>query len=90
VNGAVFGRTGARLERNGGDIVGYTRLTGEDQKTTLTMMTVFHKTADRNAREHRGRVVKTNADEVMLEFKDPTNAVRQSTKPALRKPGCFF
>ncbi|MFC1574724.1 adenylate/guanylate cyclase domain-containing protein [Gemmatimonadota bacterium] len=62
------------------DIVGYTRLTGEDQKTALTMMTVFHKTVDRNAREHRGRVVKTNADEVMLEFKDPTNAVRAASE----------
>ena len=29
------------------DIVGYTRLTGDDQKTALTMMSVFHKAADR-------------------------------------------
>ncbi len=57
------------------DIVGYTRLTGEEQKTALTVMSVFHKAADRVARENRGRLVKTVADEVVLEFKDVQNAV---------------
>ncbi|MFC1574730.1 hypothetical protein ACFL3Z_01480 [Gemmatimonadota bacterium] len=37
------------------DIVGYTRLTGEDQNAALTLISVFHKVVDRLAREHKGR-----------------------------------
>ncbi|MFC1574702.1 adenylate/guanylate cyclase domain-containing protein [Gemmatimonadota bacterium] len=62
------------------DIVGYTALTGADQKTGLTVMSVFHKAADRVARENRGRYVKAVADEVMLEFRDPSDAVRGASQ----------
>jgi class 3 adenylate cyclase len=57
------------------DLVGYTSLTGEDQAKALTLMSVFHKAADRVARENSGRLVKTVADEVMLEFKRAQRAV---------------
>jgi class 3 adenylate cyclase len=57
------------------DIVGYTRLTGEDQKTSLTLLTVFYKAASHVSRQHRGRLVNTVADEVVFEFKDARDAV---------------
>jgi class 3 adenylate cyclase len=62
------------------DIVGYSALTGADQKAGLTVMSVFHKAADRVARENRGRFVKAVADEVMLEFQAPLHAVRAASQ----------
>jgi class 3 adenylate cyclase len=41
---------------------------------------VFHKVVDRLAREHRGRVVKTVADEALLVFDDTTRAVRAAAE----------
>ena len=48
---------------------------GEDQAKALTMIPAFHKAADRVARENGGRLVKTVADEVLLEFRKPQKAV---------------
>lgn len=62
------------------DMVGFTALTGSDENTGLTIMTVFHQAADRVARENNGRFVKAVADEVMLEFEDAIDAVRAATE----------
>jgi len=62
------------------DIVGYTRLTREDQNTALALMTVFHRMTDRVAREHHGRLVKSVADEVVLEFQNARDAVRAASE----------
>ena len=54
------------------DLAGHT---GADQNETLKMMSAFHKAADRVARENQGRLVRTVADEVLLEFANPHHAV---------------
>ena len=44
------------------------------------MMSVFHKAAALVARENRGRLVKTMADEVVLEFTEPHSAVKAASE----------
>ena len=39
------------------------------------MMSVFHRQARRAAEQNKGRLVKTIGDEVLLEFKEPQQAV---------------
>jgi len=57
------------------DIVGYTALTSESEDDALTLMSVFHRQARRAAEQNKGRLVKTIGDEVLLEFKEPGQAV---------------
>jgi len=57
------------------DIVGYTALTSESEDDALTMMSVFHRVARKSAEQNKGRLVKTIGDEVLLEFKEPGQAV---------------
>lgn len=52
------------------DLVGYTALTAEDRKAALTLVSVFHKSARRVVNKHRGRLVKSIGDAVLMEFLD--------------------
>ena len=57
------------------DIIGYTALTAESEDDALTLMSVFHRQARRAAEQNKGRLVKTIGDEVLLEFKEPQQAI---------------
>ena len=56
-------------------IIGYTALTSESEDDALTLMSVFHRAARKAAEQNKGRLVKTIGDEVLLEFKEPRQAV---------------
>src|SRR4030095_11313442 len=60
-----------------GDIAGYGRLMGADEEGTLHQLKAHRKElVDPNITEHRGRVVKTTGDGMLVEFVSVVDAVR--------------
>ena len=59
------------------DIAGYSRLMGVDEEGTLRQLKVHRKELiDRKITEHRGRIVKTTGDGMLVEFVSVVDAVR--------------
>src|SRR6266852_1070900 len=59
------------------DVVGYSRLMGEDEEGTLAALkTLWRDLSDPKIREHRGRIVKTTGDGLLVEFGSVVDAVR--------------
>jgi adenylate cyclase len=60
-----------------GDIAGYSRLMGADEEGTLRQLKAHRKElVDPKITEHRGRVVKTTGDGMLVEFVSVVDAVR--------------
>ena len=74
--------TGERVERRlaavlAADIAGYTLLMGRDEEGTLSQLKVFRKTlVDPTIAAHRGRIVKTTGDGMLVEFASAVDAAR--------------
>ena len=72
----------ARVERRlaaimAGDIVGYSRLMGIDEEGTLRQLKAHRKELiDPKITEHRGRIVKTTGDGMLVEFASAVDAAR--------------
>ncbi len=59
------------------DIAGYSRLMGRDEENTLAQLKVLRKTlVDPGIASHRGRIVKTTGDGMLVEFASAVDAVR--------------
>jgi adenylate cyclase len=59
------------------DVVGYSRLMGVDEEGTLAALkTVRRAVADPKIKEHRGRIVQTAGDGLLVEFASVVDAVR--------------
>src|SRR5216683_93544 len=59
------------------DVVGYSRLMGTDDEGTLaTLRAIRRELGDPKIREHRGRIVKTTGDGLLVEFASVVDAVR--------------
>jgi len=59
------------------DVAGYSRLMGEDEEGTLAALkTLRRELADPRIKEHRGRIVKTTGDGLLVEFASIVDAVR--------------
>jgi adenylate cyclase len=80
-----FGRvtlSGERAERRlaailAGDIAGYSRLMGLDEEGTLAALKGHRRAVvDPKIAEHRGRIVKTTGDGILVEFASVVDAVR--------------
>jgi TolB-like protein/tetratricopeptide (TPR) repeat protein len=63
------------------DVAGYSRLMGADEEGTLARLKA-HRTEviDPKIAEHRGRVVKTTGDGILIEFSSVVDAVRCATE----------
>ena len=74
--------SGGRVERRlaailAVDVAGYSRLMGEDEEGTLAALrAVRRELGDRKITEHRGRIVKTTGDGLLVEFASVVDAVR--------------
>jgi adenylate cyclase len=74
--------SGERIERRlaailAADVAGYSRLMGEDEEGTLTALrAVRRELVDSKIAEHRGRIVKTTGDGLLVEFASIVDAVR--------------
>ncbi|MGY4368932.1 TolB-like protein/class 3 adenylate cyclase/tetratricopeptide (TPR) repeat protein [Bradyrhizobium sp. LB1.3] len=59
------------------DVAGYSRLMGEDEEGTLTRLKAVRKNlVDPTIAAHRGRIVKTTSDGMLVEFASAVDAVR--------------
>ena len=59
------------------DVAGYSRLIGADEEGTLgALKAVRRELADPKIAEHRGRIVKTTGDGILVEFASVVDAVR--------------
>src|SRR3977135_16576 len=59
------------------DIAGYSRLIGADEEGTLAQLKAFRKTLlDPTIAKHRGRIVKTTGDGMLVEFASAVDAAR--------------
>jgi adenylate cyclase len=73
---------GERVERRlaailAADVAGYSRLMGEDEEGTLAALRAIRRElGDPMIAEHRGRIVKTTGDGLLVEFASVVDAVR--------------
>jgi adenylate cyclase len=58
------------------DVVGYSRLMGEDEEGTLQALRAHRAAADPLVAQHGGRIVKTTGDGVLVEFGSVVGAVQ--------------
>src|SRR5438094_5993240 len=59
------------------DVAGYSRLMGEDEEGTLAALKAIRRElVDPKIAEHRGRIVKTTGDGMLVEFASVVDAVR--------------
>jgi TolB-like protein/class 3 adenylate cyclase len=74
--------TGERVERRlaavlAADVAGYSRLMGSNEEGTLARLKAVRKTlVDPTIASHRGRIVKTTGDGMLVEFASAVDAVR--------------
>jgi adenylate cyclase len=74
--------TAERVERRlaavlAADVAGYSRLMGTDEEGTLARLKAVRKTlVDPTIAKHRGRIVKTTGDGMLVEFASAVDAVR--------------
>ena len=73
---------GERVERRlaavlAADVAGYSRLMGRDEERTLAQLKMLRKTlVDPTIAAHRGRIVKTTGDGMLVEFASAVDAAR--------------
>ena len=59
------------------DIAGYSRLMGRDEERSLAELKMLRKTlVDPSIASHRGRIVKTSGDGMLVEFASAVDAAR--------------
>jgi adenylate cyclase len=58
------------------DVVGYSRLMGEDEEATIRTITTYRGIIDTLVQEHRGRVVDSPGDNLLAEFASVVDAVQ--------------
>src|SRR5260370_19451600 len=70
-----------------GDVAGYSRLMGADEEGTLERLKALrHELVDPKIAEHRGRIVKTAGDGLLVEFASVVDAVRCAVEVQLAMP----
>ena len=57
------------------DVVGYSRLMGEDEEATIETLTDYRKVFTSEIKKHRGRVVDAKGDAILAEFASVVDAV---------------
>jgi class 3 adenylate cyclase/pimeloyl-ACP methyl ester carboxylesterase len=59
------------------DVAGYSRLMGSDEEGTLAQLKMHRRDlTDRRIKKHRGRIIKTTGDGMLVEFASAVDAVR--------------
>src|SRR3981189_3808356 len=75
--GAAGGQPRRRAAIRAADGAGYSRLTGADEEGTLERLKALRRELlDPKIAEHRGRIVKTTGDGLLVEFASVVDAVR--------------
>ena len=58
------------------DVVGYSRLMGADEESTIETLTAYRKVFTSEIKKHRGRVVDAKGDAILAEFASVVDAVK--------------
>ena len=58
------------------DVVGYSRLTGEDQELALELLSEHDKVLHQNTKHYNGEIIKKTGDGICCIFDDPVNAIK--------------
>ena len=58
------------------DVVGYSRLMGEDEDTTVQTLTTYRDIISSLIKDHKGRVVDSPGDNILAEFVSVVNSLR--------------
>jgi adenylate cyclase len=58
------------------DVVGYSRLMGEDEDTTVPTLTTYRDVISSLIKDHKGRVVDSPGDNILAEFVSVVNSLR--------------
>jgi len=58
------------------DVVGYSRLMGEDEDTTVQTLTTYREVISSLIKDHKGRVVDSPGDNILAEFASVVNSLR--------------
>ena len=58
------------------DVAGYSRLMGEDEAATVQTLTAYQKIMTELIQQHRGRVVDSPGDNLLVEFSSVVDAVQ--------------
>ena len=62
------------------DVVGYSRLMGDDEAATLRTLADYRKVMAETTELHRGRVIDAPGDAMLAEFASPVEAVRSASE----------
>ncbi len=57
------------------DVVGYSRLMGDNEEATIRTLTNYRAAMGNLIKQHRGRVVDTTGDNLLAEFASAVDAV---------------
>ena len=58
------------------DVVGYSRLMGEDEDSTVQILTTYREVISSLIKDHKGRVVDSPGDNILAEFVSVVNSLR--------------
>ncbi len=62
------------------DVVGYSRLMGADDESTIETLTAYRKVFTSEIKKHRGRVVDAKGDAILAEFVSVVDAVNSAVE----------
>src|ERR1700733_5446006 len=86
--GVFFDRRARGTATGGGAGGGYSRVMGPDEEGTLARLKAVRKSlVDPTIAKHRGRIVKTTGDGMLVEFASAVDAVRCGPKSSRAWPG---
>ena len=73
------------------DVVGYSRLMGVNEERTLAQLQAHQRELlEPSISEHRGRIVKTTGDGMLVEFASVVDALRCAMQRYRRRSGSSF
>ena len=58
------------------DVVGYSKLTGEDQELALELLSEHDKILHQNTKHYSGNIIKKTGDGICALFENPDNAIK--------------
>ena len=62
------------------NVVGYSRLMGDDEESTIETLTAYRKVFASEIKKHRGRVVDAKGDAILAEFASVVDAVNSAVE----------